>query len=892
MKYSDLVDLPKLQALMANFSQATGIANAVIDVDGTVIVHAGWQDACTGFHRVNPETCRRCVASDTALAESMTTGATHAVYQCHNGLVDTASPIIIDGQHVANVFAGQFLTEAPDLDFFRRQARQYGFDEPSYLEAISSIPVLSKDRVESVTRLYAQLATLLADNDLDRRKMIKAAENLAKLNKSLEKTVVQRTRALTTANEELAGREALLQQILDTSSVAIFLVDMTGRITQANQRMAAMFGCSLDDLLGSEYVALIHPSERDVGQEKILALLARTIPSLDLDQLFWRADHTEFWGNLTGNRFHDANGKEHGLIGVIADIDKRKRNEESLRESAEKLRSLYELSPLGIALNDMKGHFLEFNEAFRRICGYPEDELKALDYWTLTPRKYEDDEALQLASLTSTGRYGPYEKEYICKDGSLVPLRLNGVLVSGQDNQKYIWSIVEDISERKQAESKIQELAFFDQLTSLPNRTLLLDRLKQAMTAGTRSGNFGALLLIDLDNFKTLNDTHGHDMGDLLLKQVAQRLIKCVRAEDTVARLGGDEFVVMLVNLTPSKTNAVTAVKAISDKIFAALNKSYRLKEETCLSTPSIGATLFRGQQEAIDDLLKQADLAMYRSKDAGRNALRFFDPAMQTAVVARADMEAGLRTGLEEKQFQLHYQAQVVGNGRVTGAEVLVRWFHPERGMVSPGEFIPVAESTGLILPLGQWVLETACSQLALWAKHPQMDLLTIAVNVSTRQFRQTDFVQQVLTTLHRTGANPERLKLELTESLLVENVQDIIEKMFALKAKGVGFSLDDFGTGYSSLSYLKRLPLDQLKIDQSFVRDVLSDPNDAAIARTVVALAHSLGLGVIAEGVETEEQRAFLASAGCHAYQGYFFSRPLPIDSFEEFARRVNCQ
>ena len=291
----------------------------------------------------------------------------------------------------------------------------------------------------------------------------------------------------------------------------------------------------------------------------------------------------------------------------------------------------------------------------------------------------------------------------------------------------------------------------------------------------------------------------------------------------------------------------------------------------------------------SIDDLVKQADLAMYKSKETGRNAIHFFDPAMQASVVARVNLETDLRRAIEENQFRLHYQAQVVGAGRVTGAEALVRWQHPQRGLVSPAEFIPLAEETRLILPLGLWVLETACAQLAEWAGQPRMADLTLAVNVSAHQFRQADFVDQVLTTLKNTGANPQRLKLELTESLLVENVQDIIEKMFALKAKGVGFSLDDFGTGYSSLSYLKRLPLDQLKIDQSFVHDVLSDPNDAAIARTVVALAQNLGLGVIAEEVETEAQRDFLANAGCHAYQGYFFSRPLPVDGFEAFVQRL---
>ncbi len=437
------------------------------------------------------------------------------------------------------------------------------------------------------------------------------------------------------------------------------------------------------------------------------------------------------------------------------------------------------------------------------------------------------------------------------KNGEVYPKWLTISAVKDDDHTvtHYI-STHFDISERKQAEEKINELAFFDQLTGLPNRTLLLDRLNLAMSTSTRSGSFGALLLIDLDNFKTLNDTLGHDMGDLLLKQVAQRLTACVRAGETVARLGGDEFVVMLADLSMSEIDAATRAKTVCEKIRSALNQTYQLNNLVYHITPSIGATLFRGHLVSIDDLVKQADLAMYKSKETGRNAIHFFDPAMQASVVARVNLETDLRRAIEEKQFVLHYQPQVVGAGRVTGAEALVRWQHPQRGLVSPAEFIPLAEETRLILPLGLWVLETACTQLAVWAGQPKMADLTLAVNVSAHQFRQADFVDQVLTTLKNTGANPHRLKLELTESLLVENVQDIIEKMFALKAKGVGFSLDDFGTGYSSLSYLKRMPLDHLKIDQSFVRDVLSDPNDAAIARTIVALAQNLGLGVICRG------------------------------------------
>lgn len=469
------------------------------------------------------------------------------------------------------------------------------------------------------------------------------------------------------------------------------------------------------------------------------------------------------------------------------------------------------------------------------------------------------------------------------------------VAALGRMRWQFDKSRIQDLNERKRAEEKIAELAFFDQLTGLPNRTLLMDRLQQAMAASSRSGSHGALLFIDLDNFKTLNDTLGHDMGDTLLKQVAQRLTTCVREGDTVARLGGDEFVVILAGLNTGESDAASGIETVAEKILAELNQPYQLDNLLHRSTASIGVTLFRSDLVAIDDLMKQADLAMYRSKAAGRNTISFFDPDMEASVKERATLEIDFRRAIHEKQFLLYYQAQLVsdmGIDRIVGAEALVRWQHPQRGIVLPAEFIPMAEETGLILPLGHWVMETACTQLAIWATQPEMAHLTVAVNVSAYQLRQHDFVDQVLAVLDNTGANPQRLKLELTESLLVSNIEEVIEKMFALKVKGVGFSLDDFGTGFSSLSYLKRMPLDQLKIDYSFVREVLSDLNDASIAKTIIALAQSLGLGVIAEGVETESQRDFLFSAGCKAYQGFLFSQPLPLDGFEVFAQKPRFQ
>ncbi|MDR3371860.1 EAL domain-containing protein [Rhodoferax sp.] len=443
-----------------------------------------------------------------------------------------------------------------------------------------------------------------------------------------------------------------------------------------------------------------------------------------------------------------------------------------------------------------------------------------------------------------------------------------------------------DITERKRAQVEINHLAFYDPLTQLPNRRLLQDRLKRAMAAVVRSEKHGALLFIDLDNFKLLNDDRGHYVGDQLLCQVTLRLSGAVREGDTVARLGGDEFVVMLENLSETQETAAAQAEVVAKNILGAMAQPYQIDGYLYHGSASLGVALFANNQDSMDDLLKRADLAMYQSKAAGRNTVSFFDPAMQAVVTARSVLQADMHTALLTQQFVLYYQPQVVGDGRITGVEALLRWQHPQRGLIPPMDFIALAEDTGLIVPLGSWVLSAACLQLVAWADVPAMADLRIAVNVSALQFKSPDFVTDVLNILVQTGARPQRLKLELTESLLINNVEDTISKMNQLKARGIGFSLDDFGTGYSSLSYLKRLPLEQLKIDKGFVQNILTEPNDAAIARMVTVLAESMGLQVIAEGVETLAQRDFLASLGCLAYQGYLYGRPMPIAEFEKLA------
>ena len=442
-----------------------------------------------------------------------------------------------------------------------------------------------------------------------------------------------------------------------------------------------------------------------------------------------------------------------------------------------------------------------------------------------------------------------------------------------------------DITEHKQNLEKINQLAFYDPLTGLANRRLLLDRLQQALAKHARGLQQGALLFVDLDNFKDLNDTLGHDMGDRLLQQVAERLSDHVRAQDTLARLGGDEFVLMLEGLNMNPVQAGQQVEHVASKVIAALSTPYTLQGRSHISTASIGIALFPSELSTVEEMLKRADMAMYQAKAAGRNAMRFFDPQMQAAVNARASLESDLRHSLGRRDFILHYQPQVDARGQLVAAEALVRWQHPTRGLVAPGEFIPLAESSGLILPLGRMILYSACQQLVAWAQHPRLAQLTVAVNVSARQFHHPDFIEDVFAALDESGANPARLELELTESLLAEDISTLISKMEQLKARGIHLALDDFGTGYSSLNYLKRLPLDQLKIDQSFVRDLLDHPNDAAIVRTILALGSNLGLIVTAEGVETEEQYEALQHMGCRRFQGYLFAKPGPAQTLEHW-------
>ena len=580
-----------------------------------------------------------------------------------------------------------------------------------------------------------------------------------------------------------------------------------------------------------------------------------------------------------------------GMVRMFADVTSEHQTHLALQERLGFIEKITSRAP-GLVMQfrllpNGQESFPYASDAFMGIYGI-DPELVKDDASCLRPLHHPQDYPAMVESILKSARdLTPWRHEYrlLLADGTVRWLFANAV-PEREPGGSVLWcGFITDITEKKSNEQKIEKLAYFDELTGLPNRRLLMDRLQTALHASERHKEAGALLFIDLDNFKDLNDTQGHDVGDRLLQQVASRLLHCVRSLDTVARLGGDEFVVMLEALAFDPDGAATQAEMVGRKILAALNEPYTFNGVEHHSTPSIGVTLFFSHQTTVEDLLKQADLAMYQAKASGRNSLCFFEASMQAVVTRRAELESELRLGLTRDELLVYYQPVVDVTGNVTGVEALVRWQHSQRGLVPPAEFIGLAEQTGLIVPLGGWVLERVGLQLARWAGQTETQGLSIAVNVSARQFRQAGFVAQVRDMLQRTGANPRLLKLELTESMLLNDVDAVIGIMKELKSLGVSFSLDDFGTGYSSLSYLKRLPLDQLKIDKSFVRDVLTNPDDAAIARAILTLAQSLELDVVAEGIEQAAQRDLFVAWGCQSFQGFYFGRPVPVSQLSFF-------
>lgn len=702
--------------------------------------------------------------------------------------------------------------------------------------------------------------------------VVKEAGRVVKLHGVFHDTTEQHLAQLAVLQSENRYRT-----LFEYAPDGILIADANSNYVDANPSACRMLGYAREELIGLHASDIVPSSEVPNIASALDIIHSQT--AYHREWKFWCKDGSMFPAEVIATQMPDGN-----LIGMFRDVTERKQAEAALRESVVHTQTILNNIVDGVVTFNDQGIVESFNLAARAIFGYaPQDIIgRSAAILISDPDSHFEEDYLRFRFSSSRPGIANISREVQGrrKNGDLFPVHLSVSRIS-RNGLTHLIAIVRDITQQRHDEEEIRRLAFFDPLTGLPNRRLLMDRLKQAMATSSRTAKHGALMFLDLDHFKLLNDTQGHDVGDLLLQQTATRLTACVRDGDTVARLGGDEFVVLLEALSTNSHEAATQAEAVATKLLDAFKTPYSLNNYSHEGTTSIGIVMFMGDVDSMDDLLKKADLAMYQGKSAGRNTARFFDPAMQAAVAEHDAEEKDLRRGIAMREFVLHYQIQVNGDGQTIGVEALVRWNHARKGLVAPAHFIPLAEQTGCILELGQQVLETACAQLVRWADQPARAQWSMAVNVSASQFSQPSFVANVSQALAQTGADPKLLKLELTESILVQDIEDVIVKMGALKALGVGFSLDDFGTGYSSLSYLKRLPLDQLKIDQSFVRDVLTDPSDAVIARTILVLGHSLGLTVVAEGVETEGQHAFLADAGCDAFQGFYFGRPGPVEN-----------
>ncbi len=696
----------------------------------------------------------------------------------------------------------------------------------------------------------------------------------------------------------LGKSEERYRASFDQAAVGFLHTSLQGKILKCNESFARIVGYSPEELVGSDFQAITPPEDRNSGKSVAMSLLRGEVSSASFEKRYVRKDGSLTWVMLTISIQHDEAGLPVFFLTLVQDINARKRAEEqlaaaqeALRLSEERYRTAFQMSLDSINMNRLSdGLYVDCNHAFLESTGYTLEEV--IGHSSAELKIWEDlrDRERMLEMLRREGDCRNFEARFRKKNGETVWGLMSATVIE-LEGVPCVLSIARDISDAKTAQDEIRHLAFYDPLTELPNRRLLLERLRQTMSAGKRSGRQCALLFIDLDNFKTLNDTLGHSVGDLLLKEVGRRLSGCIRAVDTAARVGGDEFVVILEDLGGTLEEAAPRARSVAEKILASINEPWMLAGRECRSTSSIGITVFSDGNERSSAILQQADIAMYQAKAAGKDAIRFFAPELQVAVNARAEMEADLREGIRNKEFALWYQPQVEG-GRVIGAEALLRWNHPRRGVLLPAEFIGLAEETGLIVELGSQALESACRQLAIWGRRPETSSLSVAVNVSARQLRQPGFVEQVLDCAKSAGANPANLDLEITESLLMEDLEETIGIMTQLRARGVRFSLDDFGTGYSSLAYLKRLPLDQLKVDGVFVRDMLGDATSRAIAQAIIWLGRAMDLSLVAEGVETEQQRACLEELGCRAYQGYLFSAAVPAAEFEDLLKTASAK
>ena len=840
MKLSEIVDIDELRGICEDFTALTGAVMAILDLDGKILIATGWQDICVRFHRVNAITSARCRESDTTLAGNLAKGMEYNVYKCRNGMVDVAAPIIVEGEHVANFFTGQFFFEEPDKAYFIRQAREMGFNPASYLEALSRAPVFSLDHVKSMMSFFNRLVRLIGK--------------------------------MGSAEEAKEKERAHLRALLDALPDMVWLKDVNGAFRTCNPMMERLLGAAESDIIGKTDYDFASKEVADAYRLNDSRAVAADSPSVNEEWVTFALGGRQMLVETTKAPVRDARGDVIGVLGIARDITERKRAEEQLANQALRFKTVLDAARDGVHILDASGNIVEASDSFYRMLGYTKDEAIGMNVveWDMELSPADLDQTLQ--RLLCGQEASLFETRHRRRDGSAFDVEI-GYFPLRMDGKQVLFCSSRDITERKRYQQQLEHIAHHDILTNLPNRALLEDRLRQGIALSQRRGTSLAVVYLDLDFFKEINDAHTHNVGDQLLVTVSQRLKAVLREGDTLARIGGDEFVVILTDLEKSED-----CHPLLDRMLLAAASPVVIDEKILKVSASIGATVYPRDEVDADMLLRHADQAMYQAKQEGKNRYHMFDTDHNSVVKARHDSIERIKLALKQQEFVLYYQPKVnMRTGEVIGVEALIRWQHPTLGLLPPSTFLPVVEGHHLNVDIGEWVIDTALWQITEWSRAGLH--MPVSVNVSARQLLQDDFVQnlRILLASHPRVGSPF-LELEILETSALADLGMITELMRSCQRIGVRFALDDFGTGYSALTYLKRLPAEILKIDQTFVRDMLEDQDDLAIVKGIIGLAQAFRREVIAEGVETAAVGEMLLSLGCDLAQGYGIARPMP--------------